>query len=220
MYKYVIFDLDGTLADTLEDLAASINFALEQNALPTYKVDDYRYFVGDGIDKLIERVLADNYSEALFNKIKEEFFSYYSEHFCDYTKSYVGMSKLLEKLEKLNIKTTVISNKPHQFVPKILKKLYPKHKFEYTWGQKPNLKRKPDPQLLLSFLSLSGAEKNEVLYVGDSNVDIKFAHNAEVEACGVSWGFRGKNELIKANADFIADNINELLNVIMLRNNE
>ena len=220
MYKYVIFDLDGTLADTLADLAASINFSLEKNALPTYKVDDYRSFVGDGIDKLIERVLADNYSEALLKETKEVFFNYYSEHFCDYTKSYDGMPGLLKELDDLYIKTAVISNKPHQFVPQILSKLYPDHKFEYTWGQKPNFERKPDPQLLLLLLSLLGAEKSEALYVGDSNVDIKFAHSAGIKACGVSWGFRGREELIKSGADFIADNTNELKNVIMMRNNE
>lgn len=214
MIKAVIFDLDGTLADTLADLAASVNFALAARELPTYPVDAYRHFVGNGADNLIRCVLADRYTPALAAEVKADFSAYYADHSLDCTREYPGIAELLDHLADSGIVTAVISNKPHAFVPAILKKLYPRHRFALAWGQQPDLPRKPAPDALLRGIGLLGVEAEDTLYVGDSNVDVRFARNAGIQVCGVSWGFRGRTELEQEGADRIADTAAELGEII------
>lgn len=210
MSKLVAFDLDGTLADTLADLANAVNYALEKKGLPTYPVDDYRHFVGNGVDNLIKVTMGAAYSPEEAASVKADFQAYYAGHCKDYTKAYDGIGELLSKLSRDGIKTAVISNKPDRFVPEILTRLYPEHSFVYAWGQRDGAARKPDPQSLNTLAKLCKAEKSEILYVGDSNVDVVFGHNAGVKVCGVSWGFRGAKELKEAGADIIVDSAEEL----------
>ena len=214
MIKLVVFDLDGTLADTLADLAAATNQALARRGFDTYPVDDYRHFVGNGIDNLIMQVLADNYTPDLAAEVKADFNAYYAEHSLDYTAEYPGVAALLESLDADGIQTAVVSNKPNAFVPGILQKLYPDHRFTLAWGQQPEFPRKPAPDSLLKVIELCGVDREEALYVGDSDVDVIFAHNAGVKVCGVSWGFRGARELIKAGADRLVDTAEELREII------
>ena len=214
MYKLIAFDLDGTVADTLADLAASVNHALSLYGLPTYPDEDYKHFVGNGVDNLIKNVLNKNYTPELAEKVKAEFGSYYASHSMDYTKAYPGMDGLLARLSADGYMTAVISNKPDAFVPAILSELYPAHRFTYTSGQRAGIARKPAPDSLLMLLKELGVEKSDTLYIGDSDVDVRFAHNAGVKVCGVSWGFRGADELRAAGADHIADTINELAEFI------
>ena len=214
MIKLVVFDLDGTLADTLADLAASVNQALRKRGLKTYPDEDYKHFVGNGVDNLIRQTLADRYAPELAAEVKEDFSTYYAGHSMDYTAAYPGIAELLKKLSDSGIMTAVISNKPDPFVPHILGTLYPDHRFSYLTGQKPGIPRKPDPASLLLYLDSVGIAKEDTLYVGDSDVDVKYAHAAGVKVCGVSWGFRGADELRKAGADRIADTVGELAEVI------
>lgn len=210
MIKLVIFDLDGTLADTLKDLGTAMNVALASENLPGYPTDDYRRFVGNGIDNLVKTTMADAYTPEGAARVKAAFQAYYTDHCIDYTVAYDGIDELLEKLDANKTAAAVISNKPDRFVPGILKKLYPNHHFLFAWGQREEFPRKPSPESLIRMIELSGCDKSEVLYVGDSNVDVVFAHNAGVKVCGVGWGFRGAQELKEAGADFIVNSAEEL----------
>ena len=214
MIKLVAFDLDGTLADTLADLAGAMNYALRQQNLPTYPVEDYRRFVGNGIDNLIRVTMARAFTPDGAKKAKSDFQSYYADHCKDHTAAYDGLTDLLQKLSENGVKTAVISNKPNVFVPKILEKLYPDHRFFIAWGQQQGVPRKPAPDALLKLVALSGYDKSEILYVGDSNVDVQFAHSAGIQVVGVSWGFRGAQELQEAGADKIVNSAKELYSLV------
>lgn len=216
--KLVIFDLDGTLADTLRDLGTAMNTALRSEQLPGYSMDEYRHLVGNGIDRLVHDAMAQAYTPEGAVRVKAQFQAYYADHCQDDTAAYKGMDTLLQKLDEKRVMTAVISNKPQQFVPGILKKIYPDHRFAYAWGQRENIPRKPSPESLNELIALSGFDKSEVLYVGDSNVDVFFAHNAGVKVCGVSWGFRGAEELAQAGADCIVDTAEELYRQICNNN--
>ena len=178
--------------------------------LPTYPVDDYRRFVGNGIDNLIRVTMADAYTPDGAERAKADFQSYYAAHCKDCTAVYDGLPEMLRKLAENGYKTAVISNKPDVFVPEILQKLYPDHRFFAAWGQQQDVPRKPAPDALQKLVDLSGLDKSEILYVGDSNVDVQFAHSAGIKVVGVSWGFRGAEELRQAGADVIVNSAEEL----------
>ena len=215
MLKLAAFDLDGTVADTLADLASAVNYALSRQSLDSYPVDDYRRFVGNGIDNLMKTVLGEHDSPETVQAMKADFYTYYADHSLDATKAYPGMAELLAELERRGIMTAVISNKPDAFVPRILQTLYSDHRFTLAWGQQAGIPRKPAPDALLKAMEHCGVDRGEALYIGDSNVDVQFAHNAGVKVCGVSWGFRGRRELEDAGADDIADSVQELKEMIL-----
>ncbi len=215
MYKLVVFDLDGTLADTLSDLAHAVNEALVYVGAPTHPIDSYRTFVGNGVNVLIKKALGEKGDdEELCKKTKAYFDSYYPQHLCDYTCAYEGMTDVLSELRKASVKTAIHSNKPHEYVPHIIDKLFCDHKFDIVIGNMPLYERKPSPQALCAIMDELGVSKDETLYVGDSDVDVFTAHNAGVKMCGVEWGFRGKDELLSAGADFLAKDSAELLRII------
>lgn len=210
MIKLVAFDLDGTVADTLKDLGTAMNAALATENLPGYPIEDYRRFVGNGIDNLVRVTMARAYTPEGAERVKAAFYAYYADHSTDYTIAYDGMDALLRLLSEDGVLTAVISNKPDRFVPGILAKLYPGYRFAYAWGQQEEFSRKPSPESLEALIALCACDKSEVLYVGDSDVDVAFAHNAGVKVCGVSWGFRGAEELRAAGADHIVNSAKEL----------
>lgn len=205
MYKIVIFDLDGTLANTIDDLADATNVGLTKAGLPTHPVEKYKQMVGSGIVNLVKRAMKPVEDEKVFEIVKNGFDEYYKEHSIDKTSAYEGTEELLNELSKRGIETAVLSNKPDEFVAKILKKIFPNHTFAYAWGKKPEYNIKPNPEALYAILSLTGFDKDECIYVGDSNVDCFTAQNAGVKCCGVSWGFRGREELENAGADEVID---------------
>lgn len=213
MYKLIVFDLDGTLADTLADLAGAVNHALAVRSLPVYPVEDYRHFVGNGVDNLIRSTMADRYTPSLAAEVKADFNAYYAAHYLDHTTAYPGVAEVLSRLSDDGVMTAVISNKPDAFVPDILSSLYPAHRFSHAWGQREGVARKPAPDALLQVISLCGVAPDEVLYVGDSDVDVHFAHAAGVRVCGVGWGFRGVDELRAAGADRIVRTAEQLYDV-------
>ncbi len=215
MYKLVVFDLDGTLCNTLSDLANAVNFSLKKEGLPTHPLSAYNKFVGNGVNVLIKQALLDKSGdEKLFEKVKSSFDSYYPQHFCDTTVAYSKVPELLAELESSGVMTAVHSNKPHEYVGEILETLFPKHKFDIAWGKREEFERKPSPQALFEIMKKLSVTSEETLYVGDSDVDVLTAHSADVKVCGVEWGFRGREELEKAGADFIAKDAQNLLYII------
>lgn len=214
-YKLLVFDLDGTLVNSLKDLAIAVNFGLKTAGLPIHEIEKYKVFVGNGREKLIERAMGGEYcDESLREIVKNKFDSYYAEHCNDNTDSYDGCGKMLSELQSLGIKTAVLSNKPDEFVEKILKKVYPDHNFDLAWGKKSEYKTKPDPEALYAILDKLGIKKENCLYLGDSDVDIYTAKNAGVDMLGVDWGFRGREELIEAGADAVVSSAEEILEYI------
>lgn len=216
MIKIAVFDLDGTLVDSLTDLALSVNKGLKKAGLPEHPIDAYRRFVGNGREKLIRRAMG-KYAgdEEKFRLVHDTFDHEYKLHLNDNTDSYPDCDKMLEKLSGRGIMTAVLSNKPDEFIEKILKKLYPRHTFAEAWGQKPQYKCKPDKEALHAMLSIYSIRPDECVYVGDSDVDVFTANNSGVKMAGVSWGFRGKAELLDAGAPFVADTAEELTEYIL-----
>lgn len=209
MYKYAIFDLDGTLANTLEDLADSVNYALKKNGFETYPTEAYKQMVGSGIINLVKRASKCD-DEAVIGSLKADFDEYYSANVVNKTCAYPLSGQVLEALQSNGITLAVLSNKPDIFVKAILDKLFPDISFKEAWGKKEEYAIKPNPESLNAMLNKLGAEKSETVYIGDSNVDILTAQNGEIDVIGCTWGFRGENELVEAGADKIAHTYSEL----------
>lgn len=215
MFKVAIFDLDGTLLNTLDDLANACNYALNKFSFPTYEVEKYKKFIGNGIYKLVERAVPDNKKDKeTVEKVLEVFSDYYNEHMIDMTKPYNGIISLLEELRIKGIKLAVVSNKKHEFTIEIVKKYFDDI-FDIVFGHRENYKEKPDPASVLEVIDKFNILKSECIYIGDSNVDIITAKNAGVKCVGVTWGFRDSEELAKEGAHYLADNTLELKNIIM-----
>lgn len=214
MYKAVIFDLDGTLLDTIGDLANAANHALSCMGCPTFSVAEYCYMVGNGIPKLLERCLPDDRRTPEDTaRIAELFFPYYDEHKQDTTKPYCGIPELLGALKQRGVKLGVVSNKENTLTKSIVAHYFP-DTFDAVSGHVPGTPTKPDPHLVNAMRGGFGLSCEEVLFVGDSNVDILTAHNASLAGCGVLWGFRTKQELQSAGADFLAADTAQLSAVI------
>lgn len=215
MYKAIIFDLDGTLLNTLDDIANACNYALKECNLKTYEVNKYKKFVGDGKYKLIERIISkEDYTEELFNKVLKLYDDYYEAHMVDLTKPYEGIVELLDKLKRLDIKVAVVSNKHHELTTEMVKKYF-RNKVDLVFGQRPNVEAKPNPETVFEVMREFGVEKNECVYIGDSNVDMLTAKNAGLKSIGVSWGFRGRKELEEFGADLVVDSAEELRNELL-----
>ncbi len=210
--KLIIFDLDGTLLNTLEDLTSSGNYILSKYGFPIHSLDAYRFFVGNGIRKLIERILPENKREETFiDQVKAEFMDYYNEHKADQTAPYLGIIELLETIQAKNIKIAVASNKAHEMMEKILDFYFPTIYFDAVFGQRQGIPAKPDPCIVYDILKKTDVSKANTLYVGDTSVDIQTAKNADLKSIGVLWGFRTEDELIHAGANYIISSPNELL---------
>ena len=216
MFQCCIFDLDGTLINSLEDLADACNWVLRENGLPTHPVDAYRRFVGDGAYKLAERMLPESMrDQQTAARYKALFDQRYNGHYLDKTRPYPGILELLAHLKKKGVQLAVLSNKPNQFVQKICAEAFGEGFFAAVWGQRDGAAKKPAPDGVLAILNELKAAPEEALLIGDSNVDIQTAKTAGVASAGVSWGFRGRQELAEAGADFIADDAGQLETYIL-----
>ncbi len=219
MIKAVLFDLDGTLVNSLEDLAISSNFALLQFGFPTHKTEKFKYFVGDGMPKLIERVLPENRRDNdTKQKVLEVFLKHYAEHFADNTYAYNGICELLEKIKELGIKIAVVSNKAQKPAEEVVGKLFKTDTFDIICGKREGYKAKPDPALTLEVIKELNVTPKECLFVGDSGMDMAVAKNAEAVGVGVLWGFREKTELLENGADYTVDKPSEILHIIKEQN--
>ena len=213
MIKLCIFDLDGTLIDSLDDLADAMNFALEKNGLPTHEREKYRFMVGSGISVLADRamVVPSGTCAELKESVLADFSSYYRTHCTELTRPYDGIVQLLRELEARNVAAAVLSNKPDEFAGEIVEQLFPDYSFAAVWGKQDRFPRKPDPASVNAMLSMLGLQKDECLYIGDSDVDMLTAANAGLRKIGVSWGFRPVSELEQAGADSIAYSPSDIL---------
>ncbi len=216
--KLIIFDLDGTLLNSVEDLGRAVNHALQLRGLVTHTMGEYRYFVGNGVRKLIERALRASLGHDADTKLQEEvladFMPYYIEHKCDYTRPYDGIPELLQALEKHGVKIAVASNKFIEGTQALVKNFFPDVTFTSVLGQREGVPVKPNPQIVYDILSEAGVTASEALYVGDTGIDMQTARNAGVESIGVLWGFRTKDELIENGAVHIISKPSEILNLL------
>lgn len=206
MKRLVIFDLDGTLLNTIADLANSTNHALNQLGYPTHEPEEYNFMVGNGINKLFERALPEGEkTEENVLRVRREFIPYYDQHNADESRPYPGIPELLERLQAKGIQMAVASNKYQAATEKLIAHYFPNIKFIAVFGQRDGVNVKPDPAIVEDILRISGTPKQEVLYVGDSGVDMQTARNAGVTACGVTWGFRPLAELESFNPRYIIE---------------
>ena len=213
MIKLLIFDLDGTLINSIEDLALAANYALEKNGFPIHDTDKYYYFVGNGIQKLIERAVPENTDKDVIIKVKNDFSDYYNLHYIDKTKPYDGITTLIEDLKNKDVKTAVASNKPDVFT-KIIVSHFFENSFDFVQGQKEDIPKKPSPEIVYSILNELKISKDDAVFVGDSDVDIFTAKNSGIKSIGCLWGFRTKEELQNAGADYIIAHPNEILYIL------
>lgn len=214
MFKAVIFDLDGTLLNSLIDIMDSVNFVLEEYNLPTHSLDEYKMFIGNGIEVLAKKSLKDNFSKVNFDKFLQRVRTIYSQRQIEKTKPYDGIIDMLVKLNKQGIKITVLSNKPNEFTQLVVSNFFNNIKFDIILGSRENIPIKPNPQAVNEIIDFLKIEKENVVFVGDTSTDILTAKNANIKSIGVSWGFRTVDELKKSGADYIIYKPNQLFSII------
>lgn len=214
-YKIVIFDLDGTLLDTLQDLADSTNFALEQMGYPLRTLDEIRRFVGNGVAKLIERALPSDTSENIVAKTLHIFKTHYAENCENHTQPYDGILPLLDTLRQREIPVAVVSNKLDSAVKSLCKKYFG-DRICLALGDRDGIARKPSPDSVLSVLREMHMHANDAVYIGDSEVDIQTAKNAKTDLICVTWGFREKDFLAEQGASTFANTVSELEKMLIL----
>ena len=209
MKDLVIFDLDGTLLNTIADLGNACNYALSKVGLSEHPLSAYNYMVGNGARKLLERAAPDA-DETQIDELFKDFRIFYDAHCTDLTKPYPGIPELLDSLNSKGIKLAVASNKYQNAVDKIIPFYFPNIPFVAVYGERPGFPKKPDPSIIFGILNDSPTLKKDVLLVGDSGVDIETARRACIESAGITWGFRPVSELRNSYADNIISNIDEL----------
>ena len=214
MYKLAVFDMDGTILDTLEDLKDSTNFALEECGYPTRSYDEVRRFVGNGIRKLIERAVPEGLTVEQIDRVHEVFTEHYKVHCADKTKAYDGIKPLLEKLRASGVKTAVVSNKADYGVQELCKEYFD-GLFDYAVGEREGIRRKPAPDAVNEALRVLGIDKSEAVYIGDSDVDFETAKNAELPCISVLWGFRDEEFLREKGATLFVHDPAEIYDIIM-----
>ena len=214
MYKLAVFDMDGTILDTLEDLKDSTNFALEKCGYPTRSYDEVRRFVGNGIRKLIERAVPEGLTVEQIDRVHEVFTEHYKVHCADKTKAYDGIKPLLEKLRAGGVKTAVVSNKADYGVQELCKEYFD-GLFDYAVGEREGIRRKPAPDAVNEALRVLGIDKSEAVYIGDSDVDFETAKNAELPCILVLWGFRDEEFLREKGATLFVHDPAEIYDIVM-----
>ena len=212
----LIFDLDGTLLDTVADLAASTNYALSQCGFPTHDTGAYRFFVGNGINKLFERALpeGEKTQENIF-RVRQYFLEFYGTHNADLTTPYPGMVDLLNSLQAAGVKLAVASNKYQKGTEKLIQLFFSEIHFVAVFGQRENVPAKPDPTIVNEILAIANVDKQNVLYIGDSGVDMQTAQNSGIDALGVTWGFRPRAEMEAFSPKYMVDHPAEILSIVL-----
>lgn len=211
-YKAVIFDLDGTLLDSLEDLADSANSVLAGLGYPIHPVDDYKYFVGDGMKSLMTRILpAERRRESLIDQCVEQMRNEYRRRWDKKSRPYEGIPELLDKLGALRIKRAVLSNKPQDFTRLIVEEMFSHWNFDMVLGMRRGVPAKPDPTGALEIVDALGIPAAEFLYLGDTNTDMITANAAGIYSVGALWGFRESQELLESGAKSLINHPLELL---------
>ena len=213
MKQLVIFDLDGTLLNTIADLGTACNYALEKHGFAAHPLSAYNYMVGNGVRRLLERAQPDA-NEEMIDQLLVSFREYYDDHCTDRTTPYPGITALLRELSASGVSLAVTSNKYQKAVDKIISHFFADIDFVAVLGEVPERPRKPDPSIVFEVLSEHPCPKSQVLYVGDSAVDMETARRACVESVGVTWGFRPVSELQAACADHIVSTPSQILDLL------
>ncbi len=204
MIKLAIFDLDGTLINSLQDLANAVNYTLKLHGYPLHELDEFKYFVGNGMFELLRRSLPDDMkSDEYVLSIKPDFEKHYSENYVKNTYEYDGIKELLEELKNKGISLAVATNKPDEFAKKIVSEIFG-DTFDYVKGFTKNIPKKPSPEIVYHILDAFDTDSLDAVFIGDSNVDIYTGKNSGLKSIGCLWGFRTEEELLSSGADFIA----------------
>ena len=209
-YDTYIFDLDGTLLDTLMDLAASCNYALQQHGMAQRTIDEVRMFVGNGVKKLMERAIPDGLANPQFDEVYQCFRQHYLKHGLDHTAPYPGVLPMLAELKRRNKKIAVVSNKFYRATEELCKHFFGQY-VEVAIGEREGIKKKPAPDTVLEALAQLGVTGDNAVYIGDSDVDIATANNCQLPCISVLWGFRDKDFLLRSGATTLINTPEELL---------
>ena len=207
-YATYLFDMDGTLLDTLADLTAAVNHTLEQHGYPRRTIEQVRKGLGNGAAKLVAAMLPQGEETPGFADIMRDYRAWYQAHACVETCPYPGVPEMLKRLRQRGCKVAIVSNKPHGAACELAERFFPGVP---TFGERPETPRKPAPDMVFHALAALGAGKENAVYVGDSEVDVQTARNAGLPVIGVAWGFRGREALAAAGAETIVDTAAELL---------
>lgn len=209
-YNTYIFDLDGTLLDTLQDLANAVNYAMRQMSYPERTVDEVRRFIGNGIRMLIKRAAPQDISSEAYDKTLAVFTDYYLDHIADCTKPYDGIIDVVKSLKAHGCKTAVVSNKADEAAKKVVADFFGDI-FDLVVGKMDCFPSKPEPDSVLYVIKTLEADKGKCVYIGDSEVDVQTAHNSGLPCVGVTWGNRDVSELVAAGAEHIANVPSDIL---------
>ena len=214
-FKAVLFDLDGTLLNTLEDIADSMNAALAMHGFPGHDLPTYKILVGDGMDVLTKRALPEkNRDDATVEKCLAGMRSEYGKRWAVKTHLYAGMAELLDGLSARNIRMAVLSNKPDDFTKAMVIKYLPKWRFDPVYGARAGVPKKPDPGSAIAVAQEMGLAPADFLYLGDTNIDMRTANSAGMHALGAVWGFRPAKELLESGAKALVESPQDVLNFV------
>ena len=208
-YKLAIFDMDGTILSTLDDLANGVDYALRENGLPARSKQETRAALGRGVRFLIEQSVPDVLSDVEISKVEEDFLKYYKVHSMDNTRPYDGIVELIKEVRASGIKTAVVSNKIDSAVKELCANFF-EGAFDVAYGERVGIPRKPDPKPINAIIDEFGLSKNEVVYIGDSEVDLLTANNAKIDHIIVTWGFRDREFLEQNGAKNLVESMDKL----------
>ena len=215
MIKLCVFDLDGTVLNTLTSISYYANKALEKYSFPEIELQKYRYFVGDGAKMLVKRMV--DYvggTEIDFQNVYREYMETYTKNSTYLTVPYEGIEKLLKELKEVGIKSVILTNKPQQQAENVISEALKEGPFENIYGGKEAVPLKPDPTVLLNIIEEYKVNKDEVLFIGDTKTDLETAKNGGVKSIGVLWGFRDEAELREYNATYIVKVPEEIMDIV------
>lgn len=213
-YELAIFDLDGTILNTLDDLADSLNHVLSQHGFPQHTADEVRMMVGNGILNLIKCALPNNTEQTTIEAVYADFNAYYKLHSADKTKPYDGISEMLQQLKANGVKLAVVSNKADYAVQDLCIKYFG-GVFDAVAGEKTGVPKKPAPDGVNNILAVLGIERKNSVYIGDSDVDLQTAANSEMDCIAVNWGFRDEELLRESGAELIVSSPDEIVEIII-----
>ncbi len=215
-YKAAIFDLDGTLLNTILDIATPVNIVLEKYGFPTHEIENFRYLIGNGIANLVYRALPNEVAETtLYSKVLDEVLEEYQKHLNKSTKPYDGIIAMLRNLTDIGVSINIVSNKADEFMDEVIEQYFTDFNFDFVFGARRGVPLKPNPHSILEIMSELELDSDECVFIGDSDADMQAAKNADVYAVGVNWGFRGREELLQNGADIVIDTPHELKNIFI-----